>query len=121
MPIWPDTQRTENLLSSLKEIATEGKFLFGHHNDANYCVGWFREEGRSDVESVCGDYPALLGMDLDRLEMDEVQVEHFRVDSAGSESTRSQILAECRSIQLTDGESLVIVQTDGSAGCLRNM
>lgn len=63
------TQRTENLLASLKEIAAEGKFFFGHHDDTVYGVGWVDEEGRSDVLSVCGDYPALLGMDLGGLEM----------------------------------------------------
>lgn len=34
-----------------------------------YGVGWVDEEGRNDVLSVCGDYPALLGMELGGLEM----------------------------------------------------
>lgn len=64
------TERTENLLASLKQISDQGQFLFGHHDDTVYGVGWVGDSVRSDVESVCGDRPAMLGFDLGRLEMD---------------------------------------------------
>lgn len=62
------TQRTENLLTSLKELSTQNKFMFGHHDDTVYGIGWVGDSARSDVKSVCGDYPGLLGFDLGRLE-----------------------------------------------------
>lgn len=62
------TQRTENLLTSLKEMSTQDKFMFGHHDDTVYGVEWVGDSGRSDVKSVCGDYPALMGFDLGCLE-----------------------------------------------------
>ncbi|MBQ0021927.1 MAG: beta-mannosidase [Prevotellaceae bacterium] len=62
------TQRTENLLASLKELSAQDKFMFGHQDDVVYGIGWVGDSARSDVKSVCGDYPALLGFDLGRLE-----------------------------------------------------
>ncbi|MBQ9172166.1 MAG: beta-mannosidase [Bacteroidales bacterium] len=62
------TVRTENLLSFLKSSASKGQFLFGHQDDTVYGVGWEGDSGRSDVQSVCGDYPALLGFDLGDIE-----------------------------------------------------
>ena len=62
------TQRTQNLLNSLRKTADKGKFLFGHHDDTVYGLDWRAEPDHSDVKSVCGDYPALLGLDFGRLE-----------------------------------------------------
>lgn len=62
------TPLTENLLASLRQVGSEGKFLFGHHDDTVYGIGWVGDSSRSDVESVCGDRPALLGFDLGNLE-----------------------------------------------------
>lgn len=77
---------TENLLSSLKKIETQGTFMFGHHDDTAYGVGWVGDSARSDVKSVCGDYPALMGFDLGRLELgspknlDGVEADRIRQD-----------------------------------------
>lgn len=38
--------------------------MFGHHDDPLYGVGWEGDEDRSDVKSVCGDYPAVMSFDL---------------------------------------------------------
>lgn len=62
------TQHTENLLTSLKELGTQNKFMFGHHDDTVYGICWVGDSARSDVKSVCGDYPALLAFDLGGLE-----------------------------------------------------
>ena len=62
------TMRTENLLTSLKELSAQNKFMFGHHDDTVYGIGWVGDSARSDVKSVCGDYPALISFDLGRLE-----------------------------------------------------
>lgn len=61
------TQRTENLLENLKAIGDSTVYLFGHHDDTVYGIGWEADYSndstihlRSDVKSVCNDYPALL-------------------------------------------------------------
>lgn len=80
------TPQTENLLASLKEMGAKGRIMFGHHDDTAYGIGWVGDADRSDVKSVCGDYPALLGFDLGRLELggaknlDGVEAERIRQD-----------------------------------------
>ena len=44
------TQRTENLLTNLKQLGDSGVYLFGHQDDAVSGVGWSGNENRSDVE-----------------------------------------------------------------------
>ena len=60
------TQETERLLANLKKIPSKG-IMLGHHDDTVYGIGWEGEEGRSDVKSVCGDYPAVIRYDLGEL------------------------------------------------------
>lgn len=63
------TQRTENMLCNLKALGDSGVYLFGHHDDTVYGIGWEGDNDRSDVKSVCNDYPALLGFDLGLIEL----------------------------------------------------
>jgi mannan endo-1,4-beta-mannosidase len=63
------TQRTENLLGSLQRLSAEGKYMFGHHDDTVYGIGWVGDSAHSDVQSVCADLPALLSFDLGRIEL----------------------------------------------------
>lgn len=62
------TAETETLLANLKKLSARG-FMFGHHDDTNYGIGWEGDEGRSDVKSVCGDYPAVISFDLGHIEL----------------------------------------------------
>ena len=62
------TQRTENLLANLKNISENG-YLVGHQDATVYGVGWVGDNNRSDVKSVCNDYPAVFGFDLGHLEL----------------------------------------------------
>ncbi len=62
------TPETEKLLTNLKETSAQG-FMFGHHDDTVYGIGWEGEEDRSDVKSVCGDYPAVISFDLGEVEL----------------------------------------------------
>ena len=48
------------MLQTLKTLPQQGVFMFGHHDDPVYGIGWDGDEGRSDVKSVCGDYPAIM-------------------------------------------------------------
>jgi hypothetical protein len=63
------TRETVNLYHSLQKLPDKG-FLFGHQDDLAYGVGWKYIPGRSDVKDVTGDYPALYGWELGRLELD---------------------------------------------------
>ena len=56
------------LVGQLKALS-DTCFLFGHHDDPMYGIGWAFEEGRSDVKSVCGKYPAMMSFDLGGLEL----------------------------------------------------
>lgn len=58
---------TRNLYRNLQR--QWGKYiLFGHQDDLAYGVDWKYQDGKSDVRSVTGDYPALMGWDLAGLE-----------------------------------------------------
>ena len=57
------TAETVALFNNLKAVAQTG-VMFGHQDDTAYGVGWWAEDGRSDVKSVVGDYPAVYGWDL---------------------------------------------------------
>lgn len=70
LPVDPHaTKATIHLYQHLKKIANKG-FLFGHQDDLAYGVGWKYEPGHSDIKDVTGDYPALYGWELGRLELD---------------------------------------------------
>lgn len=81
------TQETENLLLSLKNIPQYG-IMFGHHDDPLYGIGWEGDEGRSDVQSVCGDYPAIMSFDLGRIELGREK----SLDGVAFEKIRREII-----------------------------
>jgi Glycosyl hydrolase family 26 len=64
------TRETVKLYQNLKKLPTRG-FLFGHQDDLAYGVGWKYVEGKSDIRDVTGDYPALYGWELGRIELDQ--------------------------------------------------
>ncbi len=63
------TKETVALYKKLKTLLTKG-VMFGHQDDLAYGVGWKYEAGRSDIKDVTGDYPAVYGFELGRLELD---------------------------------------------------
>lgn len=62
------TEEARNLLNNLKYISEKG-FMFGHQDDPLYGVGWNGDSARSDVKSVVGDYPAVMGFDIGHIEL----------------------------------------------------
>ncbi len=62
------TKECQALLDNLTSLHTQG-YMFGHHDDTLYGIGWEGDDGRSDVKSVCGDYPAVISFDLGRIEL----------------------------------------------------
>ena len=90
------TQRTENLLTSLKSLGDSTVYLFGHHDDTVYGIGWEADyendstiHTRSDVQSVCNDYPALLSFDLGHLELGDER----NLDGVPFSRIRQEIIA----------------------------
>jgi len=57
------TLQTKALYSRLWEMQDNG-FMFGHHDDLTYGRYWYGKSGGSDTKEVCGDYPAVYGVDL---------------------------------------------------------
>lgn len=64
------TPQTINLYHNLKKIMNKG-IMFGHQDDLAYGVGWKYENNRSDIKDVTGDYPAVYGWELGRIEIDQ--------------------------------------------------
>ena len=58
----------QTLLERLQNLP-DSCFLFGHHDAPMYGIGWFGDEDRSDVKSVCGSWPAMMSFDLGGLEL----------------------------------------------------
>src|SRR5688572_31187352 len=57
------TPETKNLFNNLRQIA-RNHTLFGHQHATEYGHGWSGEQDRSDVKSVTGSHPAVIGVDL---------------------------------------------------------
>lgn len=60
------TAETKALYKNMKKLS-DGHTLFGHQHATEYGHGWSGEEGRSDVKSVCGSFPAVIGVDFSGL------------------------------------------------------
>ncbi|SFE03327.1 glycoside hydrolase family 26 protein [Flavobacterium phragmitis] len=57
------TKETQNLYRNLKTIS-KTHILFGHQHALEYGHGWSNEPNRSDVKSVTGSHPAVVGIDF---------------------------------------------------------
>ncbi len=91
------TQRTETLLNNLIQICDSSVYLFGHHDDTVYGIGWVADYSNdstihqhSDVKSVCNDYPALLSFDLGHLELGDEK----NLDGVPFQRIRQEIIAQ---------------------------
>lgn len=81
------TPEASAMLETLKTLPEQGIFMFGHHDDPVYGIGWDGDSARSDVKSVCGDYPAIMSFDLGRMEiwgdrnLDNVSLDRIRKET----------------------------------------
>ncbi|GEO03746.1 mannan endo-1,4-beta-mannosidase [Adhaeribacter aerolatus] len=57
------TRETRNLYRNLHKLAQKHT-LFGHQHATEYGHGWAGNENRSDVKSVTGSHPAVIGVDF---------------------------------------------------------
>ncbi len=60
------TPETVALFRNLQRLS-EDHVLFGHQHATEYGHGWYGEAGRSDVQSVTGSHPAVVGFDFSGL------------------------------------------------------
>ncbi len=61
------TVRTEALLRHLTTQAAKG-YMVGHEDAILHGMGWSGDSARSDIQSVCGDMPALVAFNICGLE-----------------------------------------------------
>jgi len=61
------TKETVILYNNLFDLMDKG-IMLGHQDALAYGHAWYKEAGRSDVKDVTGDYPAVIGWELGRLE-----------------------------------------------------
>src|SRR5688572_19291149 len=57
------TAETKALYKSLRKLSKKHT-LFGHQHATEYGRGWYNEPDRSDVKSVTGSHPAVIGVDF---------------------------------------------------------
>lgn len=57
------TSETKALFVNLKKLS-QNHTLFGHQHATEYGHGWADDEDRSDVKSVTGSHPAVVGIDI---------------------------------------------------------
>ncbi|MEQ1799244.1 MAG: glycosyl hydrolase [Lacibacter sp.] len=60
------TTETKALFYNLHKLS-QNHILFGHQHATEYGHGWFGDENRSDVKSVTGSHPAVIGVDFSGL------------------------------------------------------
>ena len=80
------SKQTKNLFFNLLKLKNKG-IMFGHQDDLAYGVGWKYVPGKSDVKEVTGDYPAVYGFELGRIELDH----RVNIDSVPFDSMRNYI------------------------------
>lgn len=83
------TEETQNLLKNLRSISRKG-FMFGHQDDPLYGVTWEGDSSRSDVQSVTGDYPAVMGFDIGKIEHKSEK----NIDNVSFEIIREEIIRQ---------------------------
>jgi mannan endo-1,4-beta-mannosidase len=60
------TKETKALYRNLYKLSAK-HILFGHQHATEYGHGWYGDDNRSDVKSVTGSHPAVIGVDFSAL------------------------------------------------------
>lgn len=85
------TPETEHLYKQLQQIPEKG-FMFGHQDATVYGIGWEGDSARSDVKSVCGDYPAVCGWEIGRIESGkQMSLDNVAFDKIRQEMIRNYL------------------------------
>ena len=107
------TKETIALYHNLKKLLNEG-IMFGHQDDLAYGVGWKYEPGRSDIKDVTGDYPAVYGFELGRLEMDQP----VNLDSVPFDTSPLLTYNEARTMVITHAIEAVQINSPPMGQCV---
>lgn len=83
------TAETQNLLKNLKSLPEKG-FMIGHQDDPMYGIGWNGDADRSDIKSITGDYPAVMGFDLGRVELGNAD----NLDKVNFDKIRQEVIKQ---------------------------
>ncbi len=73
----------------LQKLLKRG-IMLGHQDDTMYGTTWKWDEGKSDVLLTVGDYPAVMGFDLGKIELDSKE----NLDAVPFDRMRKEILAQ---------------------------
>jgi len=103
------TAQTKALYSRLWSIRNTG-FMFGHHDDLLYGHTWMKEQDRSDVKDVCGDYPGIFSVDFAEIMDDRYQWSTLNADRRRvilEARRRGEVITACCHLNnpLTGGDS----------------
>lgn len=79
----------KQLLDRLRLLQDQG-IMVGHQDDPVYGTTWKWDEGKSDVLLTTGDYPAVMGFDLGKLELDSKE----NLDGVPFDRMRQEIIAQ---------------------------
>jgi mannan endo-1,4-beta-mannosidase len=110
------TKQTKYLFQNLL-ILSGRHLMFGMHDVTGYGVGWSGDNDRSDVKSVCGDYPAVYCWDANRIPaQNDLPGYEYRVTSAFNRGGINsicwhQIDPEGRGFYASDVDNERIVET----------
>ena len=79
----------EQLKTRLQKLLSKG-IMLGHQDDSVYGTTWKWDEGKSDVLLTTGDYPAVMGFDLGKIELDSKE----NLDGVPFDRMRQEIIAQ---------------------------
>ncbi len=72
-----ENPKPDSIITALQTAALQGKVIYGHQDDLCYGHTWIAapdgDPVKSDVKDVCGDYPAILGLDLSGIECGDAE------------------------------------------------
>ena len=81
------TQKTVKLYQNMAK-STKKSFMFGQQDATLYGIGWKYDKNKSDLKSVSGDYPAVYGWEIGRIERGA----RYSLDSVDFDIMRKRII-----------------------------
>ena len=79
----------EQQIIRLQKLLNKG-IMLGHQDDPVYGTTWKWNQGKSDVLLTTGDYPAVMGFDLGKIELDSKE----NLDGVPFDRMRQEIIAQ---------------------------
>ena len=83
----PEKTVAQQLMERLDTLRNKG-YMFGHQDDPFYGLTWDYDQDSSDVKTVCGDWPAVMGFELGGIDMGDAK----NLDSVPFTRMREEII-----------------------------